>query len=96
MFVFTSDLKRNVVLCWVLQVITAFQINNAYRPFEKIMFCRDNFAHNKLYPDEFTYTCKPGPGRFVKCSNICKLICTYILRSLPIQLCMFKQKRLKR
>ncbi|XP_052082895.1 uncharacterized protein LOC127720355 [Mytilus californianus] len=40
------------------------------KPVRFKQFCTDGYAHDKLSPDPYPFTCKPGPGRNVKCQNI--------------------------
>ncbi|XP_071121758.1 uncharacterized protein [Mytilus edulis] len=39
-------------------------------PFRYVMFCPDGEVHDKLLSNPIRYTCKPGPGRNVKCQTI--------------------------
>ena len=43
------------------------------------MMCADGDAHDKVFPDYSSFTCKPGPGKFVKCIYLCKYIAGVVI-----------------
>ncbi|XP_063409358.1 uncharacterized protein LOC134692769 [Mytilus trossulus] len=60
----------SLILFGILIPIVAETTKVLLRPYKKLMICGDGNGHDTLSPDEIHFTCKPGPGKFVKCKDI--------------------------
>lgn len=73
MLYFCLQLTGLILLVIASTVLGSYQNDKKKsRPITYRQYCRDGDSIDKLFPDPFPFTCKPGPGKNVVCQTLCK------------------------